>query len=461
MTPGRPGYRASTNAFAGWRPRDAEGVCVIGRRSMLKASVAGLAGLTLPQLLQARAGSARSKSVILLWMAGGPSHIDMWDLKPEAPAEIRGPFRPIETKVPGIQICEHLPKQAVQMDLFTLIRSVDCQFSNHQPTHVMQTANKEADPRTNREGAHYPAIGSIASKHCPSAIPGLPGYVALNVLDPTHIAWGGYLGKEFDPFVPTSGKIFERPASLTDEMLRDRQQLRTMLDQLDRRRDSFGLMSAMDRFGQQAVDMVMGTEAREAFDLAREPATVRERYGEHAWARHALLARRLVEAGTPFVTVVLSNHRDSGTWDNHGDNIPPYGGINSGLKPLLPVFDHVITTLVTDLNERGLLDDVLVLAMGEFGRTPQIGTQGSVDGRNHWPFVMSVVMAGGGFRHGQVIGSTERDAGHIKERPVTPGDLAATIYHHLGVPIDQTYADFRGRPRNIIDEGKVIGELMG
>jgi hypothetical protein len=429
---------------------------------MLKASVAGLAGLTLPDLLRAApSGALRPKSVILLWMAGGPSHIDLWDLKPTAPVEIRGPFRPIATRVPGIQICEHLPKQAGRMDLFTLIRSVDCRFSDHQPTQVMQTANREADPRTNREGAHYPAMGSIISKFRRSPIAGLPGYVALNVLDTTHIAWGGYLGKEFDPFVPKDGKTFDRPATLTDDILLDRQQLRASLDQMDRARDSFGSMTAMDRFGQQAIDMVMGQQAREAFDLAREPEATRQRYGDHAWARHALLARRLAEAGTPFITVVLSNHRDSGTWDTHGDNIPPYGGIMNGLRPLLPVFDHVITTLVTDLEDRGLLDDVLVLAMGEFGRTPQIGTQGSTDGRNHWPVVMSALMAGGGLRHGQVIGATERDGGHIKERPVTPGDLAATIYRHLGVPTDQTYSDFRGRPRNILDEGRVIEELVG
>jgi uncharacterized protein (DUF1501 family) len=173
-----------------------------------------------------------------------------------------------------------------------------------------------------------------------------------------------------------------------------------------------------------------------------------------------LLARRLVEAGVSFVTIDLSNHSASGTWDTHGDNIPPYGGIWSGLRPLLPVFDHLITTLVSDLDERGMLDDVLVLAMGEFGRTPRIGTQDSTDGRDHWPVVMSMSMAGGGFRHGQVIGATERDGGAIKERPVTPGDLAATIYHHFGVPPSETYLDHQGRPRFIVEGGAPIHELI-
>jgi uncharacterized protein (DUF1501 family) len=168
----------------------------------------------------------------------------------------------------------------------------------------------------------------------------------------------------------------------------------------------------------------------------------------------------LVEAGVSFVTIDLSNHPSSGTWDTHGDNIPPYGGIWNGLRPLLPVFDHLLTTLVSDLEERGLLDDVLVIAMGEFGRTPKIGTQGSTDGRDHWPVVMSMTLAGGGLRHGQIIGSTERDGGQIKERPVTPGDLAATIYRHMGVPLDGTYLDHRGRPRYYVEDGAPITELI-
>jgi uncharacterized protein (DUF1501 family) len=168
-----------------------------------------------------------------------------------------------------------------------------------------------------------------------------------------------------------------------------------------------------------------------------------------------------VEAGVAFVTIDLSYHTASGTWDTHGDNIPPYGGIRKGLGPLLPLFDHLYTTLVLDLEERGLLDDVLVVAMGEFGRTPQMGTQGSTDGRDHWPVVMSMSMAGGGLHHGQVIGATEADGGHISDRPVTPGDLAATIYHHFGVSLDTTYDDHSGRPRYIIEQGEPIRELVG
>src|SRR6184192_4043788 len=206
--------------------------------------------------------------------------------------------------------------------------------------------------------------------------------------------------------------------------------------------------------------MLTSGRVRDALDLAKEPAAVREKYGRHLWCRQALLARRLVEAGAAFVTIDLSYHTASGTWDTHGDNIPPYGGIRRGLGPLLPLFDHLLTTLVSDLEQRGLLDNVLILAMGEFGRTPTIGTQGSTDGRNHWPVVMSMAVAGGGFRHGQVIGATEKDGGNIKERPVTPGDLAATIYHHMGVPLDATYLDPQGRPRAIVDRGRPIAELL-
>src|SRR5580765_3786677 len=225
--------------------------------------------------------------------------------------------------------------------------------------------------------------------------------------------------------------------------------------------DQSGTMSTLGTYSRQAVEMVIGRQAQNAFDIEQEPAVVRERYGKHLWCQQALLARRLVEAGVSFVTIDLSYHTASGTWDTHGDNIPPYGGIKKGLGPLLPLFDHLVTTLVGDLHDRGLSDDVLVIAMGEFGRTPQVGTQGSTDGRNHWPYVMSMLLAGGGLRHGQVIGSTEKDGGQIQERPVTPSDFAATIFRHMDVPRDVTYLDNRGRPRFVIEAGQPIAELCG
>jgi len=456
------------HAFSFLNARQRDGVNVFTRRSVLKASLAGLAGLTLPNLLRLRSEATASgnplksnKAVILLWMTGGPSHIDTWDVKPNMPSEIRGPFADIRTKVPGVHICEYLPKQAAMMDKFTLIRSVDCRESNHEPNMVMQTANLAAEPRTNPSGHLYPAIGSVVAKFHGSNQPGMPAYVVLNLKDKSHVAWGGYIGKLFDPFVGDNvGKLLQLPPRLTTERILSRRTLAQQMDTLRSDLDSTGQMEAMDRFGQQAFDIIAGARAQTAFDLSKEPAAIVGRYGNHDWCRQALLARRLVQAGVSFVTIDLSNHSASGTWDTHGDNIPPYGGIWNGLRPLLPVFDHLITTLVSDLEDHDLLDDTLVIAMGEFGRTPRIGTQGSTDGRDHWPVVMSMVMAGGGFRHGQVIGATSRDGGEIAERPVSPGDLAATIYHHFGIPPETTYLDHQGRPLVIAGHGEAISELL-
>ncbi len=471
------------HAFGDFHGRSREGLVVTSRRSVLKAGLAGLAGLTLPALVRARSEADQAgrlapsgKSVILLWMAGGPSHIDMWDPKPHQPIENRGPFGVTQTKLPGVVICEHLPKQAAMLDKFTLIRSMDARKSNHEPNKVFQTANLEAEPRINRQGDMYPAIGSIIAKHHGANRDGVPAYATF-MKSRSHVAHAGYLGKQYDPFIAndaaslpiytdvgvdtgrmTDAAAFRLPRGLTQERLYRRLDLAHQLDGL--RSDLDPSMEALGTFQQQAVEMLVGGNVQQALDMSRESDAVRSRYGSHLWCQQALLARRLVEAGVAFVTLDLSHHTASGTWDTHGDNIPPYGGISKGLGPLLPLFDHLITTLVSDLEERGLLENVLVLAMGEFGRTPKIGTQGSTDGRDHWPYVMSMAMAGGGFRHGQVIGASDKDGGQIKERPVSPGDLAATIYHHMGVPLSTTYTDLRGRPRSIVDHGEVIRELL-
>ncbi|APW62307.1 DUF1501 domain-containing protein [Paludisphaera borealis] len=474
------------HAFTGFNALEREGLVVASRRNMLKASVAGLAGLGLPDLLELRARASAAgtpvkgrKAVILLWMTGGPSHIDTWDPKPNRPLENRGPFGVIASKLPGVFVCEHLPKQAAMLDKFTIIRSVDAKFSNHEPNKVFQTANLDAEPRLAGPSAEmYPAIASIVAKHHGANQPGIPPYVAFQT-SRSHIAYGGHLGRRYDPFIAnragrlpiyndvgvdtgkmTEADFFHLPRGLTHDRLKDRRALLTDIDGLRRDLDRSADVEAMGRYGHEAMELLVGRRAQEAFDISNEPEAVRDRYGKHLWCQQALLARRLVEAGVAFVTLDLSYHTASGTWDTHGDNIPPYGGISKGLKPLLPIFDHLITTLVSDLGERGLLDDVLVVAMGEFGRTPLMGTQGSTDGRNHWAVVMSMAMAGGGLRHGQVIGSTESDGGHIKERPVTPGDLAATIYRHMGVPLDATYPDGTGRPRFIVDRGEPIAELF-
>lgn len=456
------------HAFASLNARTREGLLVSSRRSVLKAGLAGMAGLSLGDVLRIRSQAAEHgkpspahKSVILLWMTGGPSHIDTWDVKPDMPPEVRGPFGTIRTALSGVRICEYLPKQAAMLDRMTIIRSVDARMSNHEPNQVFQTANLAAEPRINPEAEKYPAIASIIARHRQQQNRSMPPSVVLNLQDRDHIAWGGYLGKQYDPFLGNqANSLFRLPRGLDQDRIQTRQSLLKQFDRLRRDLDLSGSMAALERFDQSAVDIVLGERARIAFDLEVEPERVRARYGDHAWARQALLARRLVEAGVSFVTIDLSNHNSSGTWDTHGDNIPPYGGIWNGLRPLLPVFDHVLTTLVDDLGQRGMLDDVLVIAMGEFGRTPKIGTQGSSDGRDHWPVVMSMTLAGGGLRHGQVIGASERDGGQVKERPVTPGDLAATIYRHMGVPLDGTYTDNRGRPRFYIESGQPIAELI-
>jgi Protein of unknown function (DUF1501) len=480
------GSAHSGHAFESFGGTTREGLCVAGRRNFLKASMTGLAGLSLPGLLEQRAISADTgqgisshKAVILLWMTGGPSHIDTWDMKPDRPLINRGPFSPIATAIPGEFICEHLPRQAAMLDKFTVIRSVDCRGSNHEPNMVMQTGHRESAPRANPLGDKYPSMASVVSKmHGANRIE-MPAYVAFQK-SRSHIGYAGYLGRQHDPFMGNraarlpiydlvgkdSGRtsqadMFNFAADLSFDRIRERSTLLHQFSQLRRNLEQSPEVQSFSQYQQQAIETLTGGHIQRAFDLQQETQATRDQYGDHLWCQQALLARRLVESGVSFVTIDLSYHTASGTWDNHGDNIPPYGGISKGLKPLLPLFDRLITTLVGDLQDRNILDDVLVIAMGEFGRTPNMGTQDSTDGRNHWPQVMSMCLAGGGLRHGQVIGSTEEDGGHIKSRPVTPGDLAATIYRHMQVPLEATYPDTQGRPHRIVQEaGQPIAELF-
>ena len=263
------------------------------------------------------------------------------------------------------------------------------------------------------------------------------------------------------------------PKGLSENRLNERVSLLKQFDHMKAGLDQDGSMDALNTYQQQAVDLLLGERARQAFDLKQEDAETRERYGKHLWCQQALIARRLVEAGTTFVTLDLSYHGASGTWDNHGDNIPPYGGISKGLGPLLPLFDHLITTLVSDLEARGLLDKVMVIAMGEFGRTPRIshvassgggvgsGAAGVVQpGRDHWPQAGSFLFAGGGIRTGQVIGATDKKGEEPVDRRVGPEDFLATIYAHLGIDYKEaTIRDFSGRPTPIIRKGEAIKEL--
>lgn len=473
------------HAFTAFNGRKRDGLMMLNRRGMLKNSLAGMAGITLPGLLKAQAEAASTgaplptgKRVILLWMAGGPSHIDTWDPKPDRPYINRGPFGVTQTAMPGTIICEHLPKQAAMLDKFTLIRSVDARKSSHQPNMVMQTGNLAAAPRVNSKAHIYPSAGSIVSKYHGANTPGMPPYVAFE-RHSSHIGYAGALGRKYNPFIAnqacrlpvydlvgndtgkvTTPTLFNMPEGLSESRIGERQSLMRQIDQLRRGLDQGGSMDALDSFSQQAVELLFGGAARQAFDVEKEPASVRERYGKHLWCQQLLIARRLIEAGSTFVTLDLSYHTASGTWDNHGIPGGVYGGISKGLGPLLPLYDHMISTLIADLEDRGLLDDTLVISMGEFGRTPNMGTQNSVDGRNHWPSVMSMCLAGGGLNHGQVIGKSEPDGSQPAERPVTPGDLTATIYRYFGIPLDINWLDDRQRPRPLVEKGEPISELF-
>lgn len=456
---------------------------LLDRRSFVAAAGAGLAAMNSAHLSPAATRDVRpsGKSVILLWMAGGPSQIDTWDPKPDRPAENRGPFSTIATKVPGIFVSEHLPKQAAMMDRFTLIRSIDCSASEHSPNKVFQTGNLDAKPRSSSRGDLYPAIGSIVARFHGANADGMPPYIAFN-RDPAHVARGGFLGMQYDPMnghraaglpeyqgfgrlkdqaaeLSRAGR-FDLPDGIDRQRLLSRHDLLNHLNRFPDRSDLTGAMTAGDDFRQRAIDMILGGRVRTAFDLSHEPESLRRQYGDQLWCQQALLARRLVEAGASFVTVDLSMGINAGDWDSHG-NEHVFGGIESGLQPLLPVFDHLITTLVADLESRGMLNDVLVLALGDFGRTPFIGTQnGFTGGRNHWKGVMSACIAGGGGRHGQVIGASDNAGGAIASRPVGPADLAATIYRHMGIPLDTTYLDNNGRPLHIINgRGEPIEEI--
>jgi hypothetical protein len=474
------GQHRHHHAFGFLHAEQREGL-ILSRRNLLKASLVGVGALSWPRLLQAQAErrTRQPRALILLWLAGGPSHIDMLDPKPHRPPENRGPFGVIRTRLPGVVICEHLPRLAERLDRFTLLRSVDCRGSNHEPNTVMQTANRRAEPRTNPEAVKYPAIGSLVAKFHGANDPHAPAYAAF-MRSRSHVAFGGYLGQRYDPFLAneaarlpiydlvgnntgtmSSGALLELPVGVDGPRLQDRRRLLEQFDRLRRHWEHSPAVEAFDAHSQRAVALLTNSRIRTALDLEQEPRVIRERYGSHLWCQQALLARRLIEAGVAFITLDLSYHTASGTWDTHGDNIPPYGGIRKGLGPLLPLFDHLVTTLVEDLDQRGLLDQTLVVAMGEFGRTPRIGTQGSTDGRDHWPFVMTVLLAGGGLRHGQVVGSSTADGGDIQERPITPGDLAATIYRHFGIPLDSTYTDPAGRLLHLLpDGGEPIRELF-
>ena len=430
------------------------------RRWFLQTGLGGLAGLSLPALLGQRAEAARQgtptrkTSVILFWLSGGPSHLDMWDPKPDAPAEVRGPFASIPTRVSGVRFSEHLPLQARVMDRLTVIRSVDCGASNHTPI-TMQAGNALAR-RTNdgRDGDGYPSMGAVAAKFRGPNDPDLPAFVGLADSWKADVWGAGHMGSAYEPVkgAELQGRL-ALPRGIQVSRLQDREDLRRQFDGLRRDLDAADTMDRMDRYTRQALDMVVSGKAQKAFRIDEESDRLRDAYGRDSLGEKALLARRLVEAGVTFTLV-------SGAWgyfDHHGDSVK-WGGIVKGLKPLLPRIDAVLYALVNDLEARGLLDTTLVLMMGEFGRGPVINKDA---GRDHWTNCMSMVLAGGGLRHGQVIGATDSKGYQIKDRKVTPSDLAATVFRHLGIDPAAHWQGPQGRPIPIVtEEGRPIPELF-
>jgi hypothetical protein len=427
----------------------------------LQAGLAGLAGLSTADLLrlEAQAGATGKsgrdrKSVILFWLSGGPSHIDMWDPKPDATSQIRGPFGTIPTKIPGVRFSEYLPRQAAILDKLTVIRSVDCSASDHTPI-TMQAGNPLAR-RTNdgRDGGGYPSMGSVAAKFRGPVDPALPAFVALADSMKADVWGAGHMGGAYEPIQGTAlAGQFVAPKGVSIDRLSDREQLRRDFNTMRAAFDESGAMDSLDRYSRLAVEMVASGKALRAFDLESEDPRLRDAYGRESLGQKALLARRLVEAGVRFVVV-------SGAWgyfDHHGDNVV-WKGIEKGLKPLIPRVDQALSTLVMDLEARGRLDDTLILMMGEFGRSPVINKDA---GRDHWTNVMSMVMAGGGLKHGQVIGSTDRKGHSILDRKVTPQDIAATVFRHLGIDLESTWSGTQGRPNPIIAAGgSPIAELF-
>jgi len=430
------------------------------RRFFLQAGLGGLAGFSTADLLKLQAETSRpgvspnKKSVILFWLSGGPSHIDMWDPKPTATEQIRGPFGTIDTKVPGIRISDLLPRQAAVMDKLTIIRSVDCSASNHTP--ITMQAGHPLARRTDdgRDGGGYPSMGSVAAKYAGPIDPALPPFVALADSLKADVWGSGDMGSTFEPVQGTAlAGLFQPPKGVSIDRIRNRNDIRRRFDHLHASLEASRSMDNLDNYTQLAVEMVASGKAVKAFDVSTEDPRLRDAYGRTSIGEKALLARRMIEAGVRFVVV-------SGAWgyfDHHGDHVR-WMGIEKGLRPLMPHVDSALATLVTDLEARGLLDDTLVLMMGEFGRAPVINREA---GREHWTNVMSMVMAGGGMKHGQVIGSSDAKGHSILDRKVTPQDIAATVFTHLGINIETQWEGTSGRPIGIVAPGgEPIRELI-
>jgi hypothetical protein len=458
----------------------------ISRRSFLEAGALSLLGFGMSDVLRAESVAkaagrkVREKSVIFIWLPGGMSHLESYDMKPDAPSEYRGSFSPIKTNVPGMEICELFPRQAKIADKFNIIRSVCHEFADHGGGHKrFLTGRMPATPTGFVNDA--PAVTSIISKKLTRAGEPMPATVlgvdaSRSGIDVFSFG-AAYLGPSTTPFVvagdPSAPDFKVQNIGLTPDMqmrLDDRVHLLDGMDRLRRDADTSGLMGAMDEFSQRAFHMLTSPKVQTAFDLSREPEKVRERYGRSAYGQRGLMARRLVEAGSRFVSIVWENPFPSGkipqnccyNWDSHAVNCHMF----DDARWRMPVYDQALTALIEDIYERGLDKDVMLIATGEFGRTPkinsQVGTQTKViqPGRDHWANAMSMLVTGGGMRTGQIIGATNPRGEYPVERQLSPNDLWATVYRHLGIDYDDSFPDLQGRPMPILPFGSPIEELM-
>lgn len=442
---------------------DCEG---FARRDFLKIGAAGVFGLSLPQLLKLEAQAANNQgtrtrkadSVILVWLAGGPATIDMWDLRPNAPEGIRGEFRQVNTSADGIQICEHLPKMAEQMNKCTIVRSLAHTIPSHGPATVFMTTGNKPTP-----AIQYPAMGSVVTRLMPAAA-GVPPYVTFSELRNGSAGQAGYLGTAYNPFIVegagqgggnnrnnnTAGNLRVRgiqlPTGFTLDQLENRDRLLRNFDETFQAADrNADLVDGLDAFHRQALEILRSDKTRTAFDLNRESQGLRERYGMNAFGQGALAARRLVEAGVRFVTISL------GGWDTHSQTF------NAHKTRLLPQLDQVLSTLIDDLSSKGMLDRTIVYCAGEFGRTPRINNN---SGRDHWARSMAVVLAGGGFRRGYAHGTTDVQGMAPATDPCTPDDVSATIFNNLGLDPYQELMTSTGRPIQLFREGRVLNRLL-
>lgn len=431
----------------------------VSRRDFLRIGGLALGGLSLPQLLQAEqlSGIRKShKAVIMIYLVGAPPHQDMFDLKMDAPSEIRGPHRPIGTNVPGIQISEHMPYCARIMDKLVPIRTMYGSPNGDHDSFICYTGR----PVPNQPPGGWPSMGSVLSKLEGQTEPAIPAFVGL-APKAGHPPYGspghpGFLGPAYSAFRPNGPAMEDMTLNgVTLDRLGDRKTLLASFDQFRRGVDSSGAIEGLDAFNREAFNILTSSKLVEAFDLTKEPQKTRERYGKGdpknygdgapRNCEHFLIARRLVEAGARCVTL------NFGRWDFHSNN-------HSELLTHLPLFDQAMSALVEDLHERGLDKDVAVVAWGEFGRTPQINKDA---GRDHWPQVGCALLAGGGMKRGQVIGATDRLGGEIVERGVHFGEVFATLYHQLGIDTGHvTLRDLSGRPQYLVDGWHPMPELV-